>query len=136
MNQSNPWPPGENYLVPAAPINLTPSITLYNYDGPKLFTADVFGITMIVTLLEESDSEDLWLAAPISAEKTKAIRENRLSVYGGFHSETVFVIKSKPTRDLPIERLWIFNRDQIPDDLWPTRGCGLAVGYHDLPDHL
>ncbi len=86
----------KNYLPESTILGILKLIEVYEfYDQPCLFSCqNLSGQVYIVLWVESSETEDVWLYAPVSSEKFNHIKNGKVDLKTVFrHLEDAFVFE-------------------------------------------
>ncbi|MDY1010336.1 hypothetical protein [Sphingomonas sp. CFBP9019] len=76
------WIDGRPLLTKWHGGQVEPSIVLYDFDGPAIFTCNIGPATFLFFKVEEQDDGEVYLLAPIDDDELASLRGGRLSIRG------------------------------------------------------
>jgi hypothetical protein len=112
---------------------IEPLDTLYEWDGPVIFTAEIGLYTHLFFKKDELEAGECFIGCMVDEPELHALKDGRLSVRGIFISKTGWLLQL----DFNLDVL-AFQELSIDDlaALLPPRGVGLFAGAGLVPDSL
>lgn len=105
------------------------------YDRPILFTCqNVTGQYYIAVWIEENESDDVWLYAPMSRGRFEVIRSGGIDLYSAFrHAENNFVWQVTTPYDNHDDTVVALSCSSLTEDQLPMEGEFLSLSTATLP---
>jgi hypothetical protein len=128
------WSLAEPSNIPAIATDLTSSRTLYYYDGPQLFLGWFGFIEALFVKVEDLEDTCIWLASPANPRLIDLIVQNSVSVRAAFYAPTQWIVQTD--QNLRVQKFWICEAHEIPEEMLPTSGAALAEHNLIVPDSI
>lgn len=103
--------------------SVKPSETLYSFDGPLLFTANMGFSNLLFSKFDEIEDRDLFLAVPTDDKIVDALRRGLLSVRGALGYDICFMVETDTNGR--VHRYWQTHIDHLDQEMLPEYGIGL-----------
>ncbi|UYO43353.1 hypothetical protein KQX63_18480 [Rhodopseudomonas palustris] len=108
--------------------------TLYYLDGPAIFTAKI-GLTLFLFhKIDETEDANVFLLADVDDEVLTLLKGLHISLRGALNRRQYWIVETN--RRLNVTRAWSVPRAELPLDLLPEQGVGLALTPSVLPDNV
>ena len=117
------WPSGRLIL----------SESLYEFDGPAIFTADVGLHTHLFLKKDEQEDSDFLISCIVSDPEIQALRGGRLSVRGVFSSKSGWLLEIDP--EMAVIGFQELSAQEL-SPLLPPAGVGLSANFAAVPDSI
>lgn len=109
------------------------------YDRPLLFSCrNSTGHHFLALLIDETETEEVWLYAPVSETRFAQIRAGKIDLHDAFakaEDDRLYEIHAPHLQASPVEFRFISVQD-VPEDVLPLTGESLDIKVQTLPEAL
>lgn len=113
---------------------IEPSETLYEYDGPMIFRAELGLVNILCNKVSVRNNRHLYLACQTDDRTVEALKEGKLSVFGAFDRPSFWILSLD--EQFQITSYWNCDREEVPKRFFAKPGYGLYHWQGRVPDSL